>query len=493
MPSVVLAPPTRPPAPGGAEHSSQKPSAWTRKYGDKHRLMRIRDFPPGITPPKPVRIYQRSGHFMIQWWDPQQGKNVAYRAEDLLDALGKARRVADRLAHFRTASTGKRRLDHAELVARYLADLRRRSDAGEIGPATVERFRTALDHYLSFCEQPGVAKKHPHASAVDREFRLAFAGFLANRWISSNGRAGAARRPMTGGGFVLDTVRALFEWAADPERGGLLPEGFRNPFRRAAGQPAVLKGDPLAEPDITTNMAIDLVSACDGFQLRLFGPLLLFGLRASEPCFTFLEDLSSEWLHVPCHSDLGHRTKGRRDKRFPLLGELRDFWDELLGGRNQGLLYVRRAVAEGREHARRRGASLAELAAEYHRRCSTGQTPDAATREKIRDLVLHQAGGLTYDHIQGEFAMLARRLRWPRHATLKDLRHLFATTMHNAGMPEAYRRYLMGQSPGRDAIVAYTHLNKLRRHYAEALQGQWAGVVAAIRRRLGELRSAPAA
>ena len=53
-------------------------------------------------------------------------------------------------------------------------------------------------------------------------------------------------------------MRALYAWAADPDRGGLLPEGFRNPFLRATATRGLLKSDPLAEPDLTLPMAIDL-------------------------------------------------------------------------------------------------------------------------------------------------------------------------------------------------------------------------------------------
>jgi hypothetical protein len=271
----------------------------------------------------------------------------------------------------------------------------------------------------------------------------------------------------------------------------LLPEGFRNPFRRSSPTRSILHGDPLAAPDITLSMAIDLVAACDRFQLRLFLPILLFGLRASEPCYLFAEYLEGGWLRVPNNPDLGYRTKGRRDKRFPLLDDLGCLWEELRQGRCQGLLYERRSVAEGREQAPLRGVSLAEIVAEYRRRCTAQGSATASDRLHLRDAVLREAGGLTYDHVQGEFTALTRRLHWPAQATLKDLRHVFATAMNNAAMPESYRRYLMGQAPGRAAIVAYTHLHELKRHYAEAVHKEWPALLTAINRRVADW-SAPA-
>jgi hypothetical protein len=463
--------------------------SWTARYGEKHRFRRVTDFPAGVQAPRRVRIYRRGDGLLVQWWDPGRRRNTAERVEgDLISAIARARQIEDRLSNFKSARpAGRSRVAHAELVTAFLNDLCKRADAGDLDPATVRRYSAALGHYLAFCGQPEVAKAYPHGGGVNRDFRLRLAAFLAQRQVTPNGRAQGKGRPLKGQGFILDTVRALFEWAADTERGNLLPEGFRNPFRHSSPARSVLQGDPLAEPDITLSMAIDLVAACDRFQLRLFVPMLLFGLRASEPTYLFKEHFGGDWLRVPNNPDLHYRTKGRRDKRFPLPDDLRPLWEELRRGQSQGLLYERRGVVEGPEKAPLRGASLAEVVAEYRRRCTGRGDVTAAGRQRLRDAVLHEAGALTYDHIEDEFTALARRLGWPTQATLKDLRHLFATTMNNAAMPEGFRRYLMGQAPGRAAIVAFTHLHELKRHYAQALHREWPALLTAINRRVVEL------
>jgi hypothetical protein len=56
-------------------------------------------------------------------------------------------------------------------------------------------------------------------------------------------------------------------------------------------------------------------------------------------------------------------------------------------------------------------------------------------------------------------------------------------------MPEAYRRYLLGQAPARAAVSAYTHLNELARHYTEAVRREWRPLVEAILCRLSVLAS----
>jgi len=465
------------------------PAVWRERYGDKHRWRRFVAFPAGIAPPRKVRVYQRGSHFLLNWWDPGAKKNLSERVDgDLLAALTRARAIDERVTTVRTAGVGgARRVGHADLVGHYLADLGRRADAGEVDPKTVRRYKGALRHYTVFTGQPNVVKRYPTAGTVDREFRLEFAAFLATREVTSNGRPGASRQ-MRSPHFVTDAVRAVFAWACDPDRGDLLPEGFRNPFLRFGTRAPVLKGDPLAAPDVTLPMAIDLVRACDTFQFRLFVPLLLFGLRAAEPCVLFADHLSDGWLSVPCVPELGLLTKGRRDKRFPLLEELGAFWDVFRAGKDKGLLLERRAVAEGREEASLRGAPLPELISAFRSRCEQTNAKTATERVRVRIGVLRDAGGLDYDHVQSEFTKLTNGLGWPAPATLKDLRHLFATTLNNAGVPDGYVRYLMGHAPGKAAVVAYTHLDQLRRHYSAAIKQEWAPLLDAINRRAAVLR-----
>jgi hypothetical protein len=481
--------PEEPSASSGANASTTVWSSWSARYGARHRFQRITDFPAGVQAPRRVRIYRRGDGLLLQWWDPGRKRNAAERIDgDLISAIVRARQIEERLFHLKSAgSAGRGRVAHAELVTAFVGDLRQQADAGDINPGTVHRYASAFSHYLAFCEQTEVARIYPHAGGVNRHFRLQLAAFLARWQVTPNGRAHGESRPLRGQRFILDTVRALFQWAVDPERGNLLPEGFRNPFLRSSPAKPVLQGDPLAEPDITLDMAMDLVAACDRYQLRLFAPMFLFGLRAAEPCYLFREYVDGDWLRVPNNLDLHYRTKGRRDKRFPLIADLQPLWGELRQGRSHGLLYERRGVADGREHAPLRQAPLADAVAEHQRRCTAGGSVSTADRWSLRNAVLREAGALTYDHIQGEFAALAHRLRWPKEATLKDLRHLFATTMNNAAMPESFRRYLMGQAPGRAAIVAYTHLHELKRHYAEALHKEWPDLVAAINCRVAEL------
>jgi integrase len=467
-------------------------SRWSGLYGERHRMHRVTQFPQGVSTPAKVRVYFRSGKFLLQWWEPGQRKNVAERLVegDLVEAVARARQIEARLAGFGRSGRAAGRLRHDELVARFTTDLTRRADAGEVSPATVRRYASALEHYLAFVGGPE-ARRHPHAGGVDRTFTLSFAAFLAERRVAPNGLAAGARRRMTACAFVWDAVRAMFRWAADPERGDLLGDGFRNPFlRRSDNQRARHAPDPFGQPDITVPMAAAFLAACDDYQLRLFVPLVFLGLRAAEPCFLFREyveeDAGTTWLRVPCNPALAYSTKGRRDKRLPLAEPVRA---ALLGPRRDqgsGLLLVRRGVAEERERPPLLGASLARLEGELESRLRAAKDRGAATCERLRDAVLADAGGVGYDRLEGEFRKVSAKLGWPAAATPKDFRHLFATSLANAGLPEPYRKYLMGHAPsgGREgAIAAYTHLDRLAEQYARVVAGEWAPLVEVLGRK----------
>ncbi len=442
-------------------------SAWGQSYSVRHRPIRVTELPAGIEPPKKVRIYQRAEHYLLQWWDRTQKKTLSQRVDgDLVEAIVRAREIDTRLAHYRSSGQPAGRLNHDQLVGEYLVDLTKRADAGEIDPRTVDRYRASLQcHYLPFVTQPDIARRYRHTTDIDRDFKLEFARFLQPRHVSANGNSRGATRPMRAQRYVIDVVRSMLHWASDAHRGNLLPAGFQNPFRQSNSHADQSGGHSIIEPDITTQMALEFLLACDAFQLPIFATLALYGLRPDELGWIFREDIHSGWVHVIGHPELSYKTKGRRDKQFPILKCLNSIWPAPFRA-EQGLLFYRR---QGR------GSLASEttkqsLADELQRRCSDESQFSAAKQRQLRDAIMNDAGQLSYDQVRTEFGKLARHLGWPKCATVKDFRHLFATSLENANVPESYRRYLMGHAPGRAALVTYTHLNRLREHYLRLLK-----------------------
>ncbi len=460
------------------------------KYAQQHRLIRISEFPRGVTAPGKVRLYARRDHYVLQWWEKQEKRTLNERVEgDLVTAITRAREIDSRLQHFKSSGRKSERCDHATIVDRFIKSLQLRADAGEIDVETTRRYESALRrHYLQFMEQPGISRKYRQVSAVDGQFQQMFAAFLSHVQVSPNGHPNARTRPLKQTTFIMDAVRAMLEWAADTERGNLLPDGFRNPFAGRKRETRQVAADPLSEPDISVSMAVNLLCACDPFQLAIFAPLALYGLRPGELGWLFREYVREDWVRVPCNLDLDYLTKGRRQKTFPVVSCLEPLW-RLGGPVRHGLLYVHRHVDGENFQPPLLGRSLPQLVEEYRHRSAAQNSMNAKMRRKVRDTLLKEAGQLKYDYVECEFQKLSRFLEWPTTATLKDLRHLFATCLENAGVPEFYRRYFMGQSFGRAAIVSYTHItaDQVRKQYERVLTSELAPVVVAIERRSKEL------
>lgn len=466
----------------------QAGSSWSEKYGCRHQLHRIEKFPRGIVAPKRVRVYERTAHYVLQWWDPAARKTLSDRVNgDLVAAIARAREIEERLEHFRSGGTGRARLRHEVLVNEFLEDLRRRCRGGEVSIRTVDRYSSALQHYLSFATQPSIESRYHWAANADRRFVQEFRAFLAERQVSPNGHAHTAVRPLSSQSYVVDVVRSMFRWAADPGRGNLMPTGFQNPFVGGKSREERRRPDLFSEPDVTIDMAVQFLSICDPFQLRLFAPLFLHGLRASEPCLIFREDLQEKWLHVLGRPEIGYDTKGLCDKRLPLIDPLPQLLQDSDHSPASPLLFPRRTVWEGKHLPPLGKCSFPELISEYQLRIRKNVKGETSSRNQIQRQIVQDAGGMDYDHVQGEFLRLTKQLNWPKKATLKDFRHLFSTSLENAGVPLFYRRYLMGQSPGKSAIVTYTHINELRQQYQRAVERSLNPLCEALANRMREL------
>jgi hypothetical protein len=342
-------------------------------------------------------------------WDRAQKKTLSQRIDgDLLEAIVRAREIDERLVNYRSSGQPAGRLGHERLIGAYLDDLTKRADAGEIDSRTLERYRAPLQHhYLPFVAQPDVARRYQYVTNIDRNFQLEFARFLQSRQVSANGRPKGTARPMRGQPYVLEVVRSMLSWAADGARGNLLPTGFQNPFRRTNGAPGRTSTQVLSEPDITMEMAAEFLSACNAFQLPIFGTLALFGLRPDELGWIFWEDIHGGWVRVIGHPDLSYQTKGRRDKQFPAVECLAAIWPQPLHP-GQGLLFHRRAASVGSMALSTKPVLVAEL----QRKRLTGAKFSAFQERRLRDAVLRGAGQLHYDYVKTEFEKLAKQLGW---------------------------------------------------------------------------------
>ena len=455
--------------------------SWSAIYGDRHQLQRITVFPSGVTAPAKVRLYWRHNHYVLQWWDPGVKRTLSDRVDgDLVAALIRVREIESRLDERGTSHAGRRRLSFGELLDSFIGDLHQRANADEIDVRTVRRYENALVYLRRFSDQREILTRYPHPGRVDRDFGLQFLAFLKSQTVTRNARSGTTKSPLRSIDYVLEIAHAALSWAADPDRGALLDSSFRNPFRGQSQAVRTRAPDPCTPPTITIEMAADWLHHCDPYQRRLFAPLTLFGLRAAELTWVLKDDVNDGWFQVRCHPELEHLTKGLRDKKLPL-GNVHQY---VTDPPSNSVMWLPR-----RDFAAPAGVPLdkAALVAEFHRRLAQTPRANAVNRRQIRDQLMREVGATDYDRIEQEFHRLARSLNWPRQATLKGFRHLFATALENSGCPESYRRFFLGHSPGKAAIVTYTHLDQLERHYRRLLDGEFAPILTALKLATGQL------
>lgn len=393
-------------------------------------------------------------------------------------AIMRAREIEERLFHFRTSGVGHKSLGHQTLAKKYVEHLVARVNAGEISPKTKQRYESALQHFLSFIAQHEIERLYPIVTKIDQQFVLLFRASLSQCQVSPNGHPNSRKQVLQSVSYVLSVVRGMFKWAANHDEGQLLPCGFQNPFQNLKSRDERRTRDLFGEPDITIQMATEFLEQCDPFQLRLFAPMLLFGLRASEPCTILRDDVDSEWFKVIGRPEIGYDTKGLRDKRFPVTPALHQLLFSDLDA-SGCLLYSRRNFTSKNPEV----ISSEDLINAFEKSCQQERASTKGEQELIRLQLMTSLGGINYDQIDREFRKIAKQLNWPLSATLKDFRHLFSTALENAGVPLFYRRYFMGQSPGRSAITVYTHLNELREQYQRAASTQLASLYTVLEAR----------
>jgi integrase len=467
-------------------------SRWRDRYSNRHATKRLDPAQhPGTQFPSRVRIYARGNPIyshILQWWSPQARKtqHLTLRGCDWVDALSKAREIdrsLDQVGRFEPPI--RRRLQFVDLLDSYRAHLVRRADAGEITVATTRRYASDLDRFAAFVARSEVSARYPGPASIDEDFALEFMAYLKH----PNDREEYVRgvMPCTVDA-TIERADAMLRWAADPRAGRLLPPGFINPF---AGRPRPRhdRGPLLADPDITIKMAAEFLEACDDYALRLFAPVVLCGLRAAEPALMMYEHITDgKWLEVPNVPGLDYTTKGKISKVFPLLPLLEELLAPPAETAPKGLVFLRRNAKPGMTAAPLLGSSLQVLVDEYGRRRETHDPAGAAGLLRLRRRILREAGGLDYDDIYDEFRNVKDVLAWPEAATVKDFRHLFATTMENAGLTERYQKFFMGHSQGGDAIGCYRHINQLNDNFAR-LAEPYQPVLEVLAKRLSQSRS----
>lgn len=482
---------------------SSPPSKWSRRYGRRHAYQRLPD-QLGLKDGRRgrVTIYQRgsesdtAGNFrFVLSWSAQGKRRKETFIGDVFAAVARADEINDDVASHRTQHD-VRRCALSELVEHFVAELHQRAAAGDLAPATPQRYASALRHLLDLENDTN------GAWMPTRDWALELKARLNGKLIASNGHPNTTKRSLrqSGVAYILATAAALIRWAVERER---------LPATALAVVPHLhqrRKPTRVTNPVPITHEQLNLLFAAAESPAELL-PIALIayhGLRPSEAAWLMAEriDFEGGWITYGGIEELGHRTKGNVEKRLPIPEHLRQLLESVLGDRRTGPVLLRatgpnlhadhrspcaprHSPSPRRSSGRRRtGGStratgprrrdvppLAALCARVR-----ADAPNSwSARHAAGKRALLAAGGVDGDHLRRLFRRLARRAGLPRAITPKALRHLFATTLEQAGVGYYTRRYMLGHAVSergrRDATAVYTHVDdgNVRRAFESTL------------------------
>ena len=170
----------------------------------------------------PVTIYKRGLSYFLYYRE----KGVSRRTKvdgNLAVAHATASTISSALANHRPSPLSHQRTSPQEMVAAFLDYV---SSVQKLALSTHDRYRAALDRFLVFCKDGGIAV----VDTVDETTVENFVRWLRGQTRTRNGSAKGKRGAYKLGGvkFILSTCRTAFNWAG---RRRMLPPFTENPFR----------------------------------------------------------------------------------------------------------------------------------------------------------------------------------------------------------------------------------------------------------------------
>jgi len=180
--------------------------------------------------------------------------------------------------------------------------------------------------------------------------------------------------------------------------------------------------------------------------------MALTGLRSGELVHLLLPediDLEARVIRVRNKPDLGWRTKTRNERDIPIVQELADVLRRTIGGRRNGLLFLRRRFINRQNTPMFSGCDRQQLAAELARRSEAlGEEYTRFEEARIAKSAWRDAGAIKETTLRVEFMQVTEKIGLTHVTCPKLLRHMFATSLQEANVDPLIRQELMGHAPG---------------------------------------------
>ena len=354
---------------------------------------------------------------------------------------------------------------------------------------TIRRYRSATQHLIDFVAQVRPLRRASDFRSVHGE---EFVRYLRSKRVAPNGHAHARKRTLRDCGikFILETCSTLFNYA---QRHRHLPPYAENPFRAIEiGRIPIEDAKPVIA--FAADQERRFLEACDDWQFPIFLTFFMTGLRPGELTHLLLPDnldLEHGWLFVRNKPKLGWQVKTRNERDIPLLPELVDILQVVLGDRRDGPVFRQRRCED--DHLPPlRGHTCRALESEMSKRISRSSlgedTSDRSVRHAAAKTLWRDLGALKEDWIRKEFMRLTEAIGSAEVTAPKTLRHSFATSLQDANVDPLIRNELMGHAPGcvsglgrglgMTAIYTHTRPETRRRQLEDALRARHAAAIA---------------
>lgn len=427
-----------------ADGARRRPARTTRGHVAYVRVERIGK----------VTIYKRGGRYSVYF--REQGQTVRQPIDgNLTTARATASKINAALMEQRPSPLGFRRTSPRQLLDQYLDFI---TDVQGLALRTQDRYRAALTRFVEFCEQC-------EAASIDRVGEREIEEFV--RWLRAKTRARNGSRvgkqaPYQIGGikFILSTCRTAFLWAV---RQKMLPAYAANPFSNFRIDGLRSSVEEATKPSLfTPEQEQAFFKACDPWQHPLFFTLTTYGLRVGELTHLLIEDVDREAgaIHVRPKPEMLWTVKTRRKRSLPLTPETQPIFEQLIGDRRAGFVFLNKEFVLGSRSARSFAsdkalrAHLRQIAADMR-----AEDPDLSDRVLLRTIsrFCHSIGQVAERRIRSEFMMLTEQIGCPEMTRVHDLRHLFCSRAQEMGMNPLLVQKMLGHAK-LDMTARYTHL-----------------------------------
>ena len=401
-----------------------------------------------------VTVYKRGRSWYVYY--REDGASRRLRASrDRKEAEKIAAEVNGQLACGLRSSFGYTKVPIADLVPQWLEhhEVVQRSSL-----ATVNRYRTALDHMLRFVggRSPGLTIDRLTNGVAEE-----FVKYLRTVPVSPNGSPGATKRLMKDKGvlYVLQACRALVNFAA---RRRHMPPYATNPFTDMRIERMRIE-DAKKIRVFSQKLEADFLAECPAWEFRVFFALSFTGMRPGELRHMLVGDVDveSRVAFIRNHPELSWHTKTRAERRIFLFDELLDVFRHAIGGRASGPVFLARQFADGAAHPPLTGMDTHALAAEYRRRVdeAAAASPTESRRRieaRVATELWRDMGAIKANDVRKRFIRVAKRIGHPEMTSPYIFRHGMATAMQEADVDPFVRKEIIGHT-SLEMTGRYTH------------------------------------